>query len=143
ACNLPEIPETKLQIPRKHQIPRFKTISEGAIQVLWGAHAPSRANFGASPKFFLLNKKRSLATRPRQHASACAPQKKEASAWILGVDVYSRCPRATNEKAPWALNTSRPTRLRRAPTRQARRPVQFSTAKFLRTSSAWSRKAAL
>ena len=34
-----EIPNAKLQISRKHQTSRFKTISEVAIQV-WGAHAP-------------------------------------------------------------------------------------------------------
>ena len=33
-------------------------------RLFWGAHAPSRADFGASPKSFSLNKKKSLAELP-------------------------------------------------------------------------------
>src|SRR5437763_12075729 len=35
---------------------------------LWGAHAPSRADFGASPKSSCSNKTKSWARRQRQHA---------------------------------------------------------------------------
>src|SRR6478672_10904829 len=37
-------------------------------RLFWGAHAPSRADFGASPKSSSPNKKKSLASCQRQHA---------------------------------------------------------------------------
>jgi len=44
---------------------------------VWGAHAPSRANFGASPKFFCESTRRSLVGEAPTTAreGACAPGK--------------------------------------------------------------------
>jgi hypothetical protein len=49
-----------------------------AVQIR-GAYAPSRAHFGASPKCFFFNQRKSLARRQRQHARARTLPGKEVS----------------------------------------------------------------
>src|SRR6266566_3169498 len=105
SATTPHRTDSIIRLTRGRPGERFVRAGLASLRPDWGAHAPSRADFGASPKCFLFNQRKSSARRQRQHARARALPRAE-----IGISVAIRqSGLGTRQRASLQLTAPGPT----------------------------------